>query len=114
MSTTPVQTPTEKQKVPYEKIVKFFRYPLEEASQKLGLEKNELIEQCRQQGIKRWPYRRGMKSLEVEIDQNNKPTNMQDFKGLIMKKLQETKSNFDQPKKIEKPKKMQISNLLND
>lgn len=109
---TTVATPTEKPKIPYEKIVKYFRYPLDEASQKLGLEKNELIEQCRQQGIKRWPYRRGMKSVDVQLDQTDKPSNMQDFKGLIVKKLQETKTNFD-VKKVEKPKKMQIANLLN-
>lgn len=80
--------------VPYDTIVKYFRYPLDEASKKLGIEKQQLIEMCRMQGIKRWPYRRGMKSVNIDLiktkDDSSSMHTFSDFKAVIQRKLNTT------------------------
>jgi hypothetical protein len=84
-------TPSATPRINYDVIVKYFRYPLEDAAKKLNVDKNELIECCRVQGIKRWPYRRGMKSVNIEVtpdhQDDEKTQSFHQFKSLIHKKL---------------------------
>eukprot|EP01080_Neovahlkampfia_damariscottae_P007725 gene7725-12195_t len=121
----------------YEMIQKNFRYSIDVASQNLGVTKEYLNESCRKNGIKRWPYRKGMRSLEIVgkqdsqgITKNAFMLNLEaaeSFKDAINKKLKrkETipnqsvkpleieKPSLSKIEKIEKPRKMELKNILN-